>query len=366
MAAGTVSYVVLLLLQRHPAITERLYSTTIAPHIARAFSRLSALVPFSLFELVVGSIVVIAIVRLVLGVRAVVTRRRRVSNALMSALLWTGQGAGILITVFYLLWGYNYVRPPLDQRLGLSRGAPATADELAGIVRQLVDAGELAYVQVHGKPDAGVPTKLPDDRRRMMAALDFGWSRATATLGRPASSARVYGAPKSPWSSTAARWMGISGGVYFPYTGEALVVRDLPGPQFIKTIAHEQAHQRGTAVEGDANALAFFVCALSPDPLVRYAGLSFARDQMLLELARRDPKRWREESARMGPGVQRDRKALRDYWARTTVAVDALANRVNDASLRANRVRGGVQSYGRSALILIEYARRHGGRVVPS
>jgi hypothetical protein len=160
--------------------------------------------------------------------------------------------------------------------------------------------------------------------------------------------------------------MGISGGMYFPFTGEALVVRDLPGPQFIKTMAHEQAHQRGTAVEGDANALAFFVCVLAPDPLVRYAGLSFARDQMLLELARKDSKRWREEWARMGPGVQRDRKALRDYWARTSVAVDELANRVNDASLRANQVRGGVQSYGRSTLILIEYARRHGGRVVPS
>jgi uncharacterized protein DUF3810 len=365
-AAGVACYLLLLVLQRHPAITERMYSTTVSPLIARGLSRLSGLVPFSLFEIVVGAIVAIVIVRLVQGVRAVVVRKRGFSNALASGLLWVGQSAGIILTLFYLLWGFNYVRPALDARLGLSRGSAATAEEVARLVRQLVDAGEVAYVQVHGKPDAGVPTELPGDRRRVIAALDFGWSRATATLGLPATSARRFGAPKSPWSSTAARYMGISGGMYFPFTGEALVVRDLPGPQFIKTMAHEQAHQRGTAVEGDANALAFFVCVLSPDPLVRYAGLAFARDQMLLELARKDPKRWREEWARMGPGVQRDRKALRDYWARTSVAVDELANRVNDASLRANQVRGGVQSYGRSTLILIEYARRHGGRVVPS
>jgi hypothetical protein len=153
--------------------------------------------------------------------------------------------------------------------------------------------------------------------------------------------------------------------MYFPFTGEALVIGDLPGPQLIKTMAHEQAHQRGTAVEGDANALAFFVCALSTHPLVRYAGIAFARDQMLAELARRDPKRWREEWDRMGPGVQRDRKALRDYWARTSLPVDRIATRVNDASLRANQVRGGVQSYGRSTLIFIEYARRNGGSVLP-
>jgi hypothetical protein len=366
IAAGVASYLLLLVLQQHPTITERLYSTAISPVIARALSRLSGLVPFSLFEIVVGSVVSIALVRLVLGVHSIATRRRRFSNACISGIHWVCQGAGILVTLFYALWGLNYVRPALEVRLALSRGSVATTDEIARLARQLVDAGEMMYVELHGKADAGVPTRLPDDRRIAIAALDSGWGRATRALGLSATSARRFGAPKSPWSSTAARYMGISGGMYFPLTGEALVVRDLPAPQFIKTMAHEQAHQRGTAVEGDANALAYFVCVLSPHPLVRYAGLSFARDQMLLELARRDPKRWREEWARMGPGVQRDRKALRDYWARTSVPVDELANKVNDASLRANRVRGGVQSYGRSTLILIEYARRHGGRVVPS
>ena len=87
---------------------------------------------------------------------------------------------------------------------------------------------------------------------------------------------------------------------------------------------------------------------------------------MLTELARRDPRRWREEWDRVGPGVRRDRAALRAYWARTAVPVGELANRVNDASLRANRVRGGVQSYGRSTLVFIGFARRNKGRVIPS
>ena len=359
------SYLLLRLLQQYPQVTERAYSTTISPLIGRALSRLTGVLPFSLFEIVLVAVIGLALGRLVAGVRALVRRERRWSNALACGLLWLGQGAGIFVTLFYLLWGFNYVRPSLEQRLGLSRGAMATPDEVAGITRQLVDAGEAAYREIHGKPDAGTPTRLPDDRHAIVTALDSGWSRAARSLDLPSTSARRYGAPKSPWSSTLARYLGISGGMYFPFTGEALVVRDLPGPQFIKTMAHEQAHQRGTAVEGDANALAFFVCALSPDPVVRYAGIAFARDQMLAELARRDQKRWREEWDRMGPGVQRDRKALRDYWARTSLPVDRIAVRVNDASLRANQVRGGVQSYGRSTLILIEYARRSGGSVMP-
>jgi hypothetical protein len=288
-----------------------------------------------------------------------------VVNALVCGLLGLAQTVGILLALFYVLWGFNYVRPSLEVRLGLTRGSPATTDEIAKLTRELVDAGEAAYVTLHGRADAGLPTALTGDRASMVAALDSGWTRATRELRLPATTAARYGAPKSPWSSTAARYIGISGGMYFPFTGEALVVRDLPGPQLLKTMAHEQAHQRGTAVEGDANALAYFVCAVSPNPLVRYAGISFARDQMLVELARKDPKRWREEWDRMGPGVQRDRKALRDYWMRTAVATDEIANRVNDASLRANRVRGGVQSYARSTLIFIEYARRNGGSVLP-
>ena len=363
--AGAACYVTLLVLQHHPMVTERLYSSGIQPVIGRALSRISGIVPFSLFEIILTLVVGTAIARILIAVRNVLRRRRHPGNALACGVLGVAQTAGILLALFYLLWGFNYVRPSLEARLGFVRGSAATTDEIARLTRELVDAGEAAYVTLHGRADAGAPTRIAVDRTAIVAALDSGWMRATRELRLPATSAARYGSPKSPWSSTVARYLGISSGLYFPFTGEALVVRDLPGPQLIKTMTHEQAHQRGTAVEGDANALAYFVCALSPHPLVRYAGISFARDQMLVELARKDPKRWREEWDRMGPGVQRDRKALRDYWARTAVAVDEIANRVNDVSLRANRVRGGVQSYGRSTLIFIEYARRNGGSVVP-
>jgi len=364
--AGALSYVLLLALQSHPSVTERLYSTTISPLISRGLSRLTGLIPISLFEIVVILVVASAIVRSVLAIRAALGRRRRWSNVAASGALVVAQGVGIGLTLFYALWGYNYVRPSLETRLGLSRGEAAGIDEIAQITGELVDAGEAAYLRLHGRADAGVPTDMPGDRRSIIAGLDSGWSLATARLGLASHSARRYGNPKSPWSSTVARYLGISGGMYFPFTGEALVIGDLPAPQRIKTMAHEQAHQRGNAVEGDANALAYFVCVHSPDPLVRYAGISFARDQMLVELARKDPRRWREESSRMGPGVRRDRAALRAYWARTAVATDELANRVNDATLRANRVRGGVQSYGRSTLIFIGFARRNNGKVVPT
>jgi len=365
VAAGIACYLLLLILQHFPWVTERLYATTISPALTRTLSRLTGVVPFPLFELVIIAVVGRALVALVSAAVHVIRRTRHLTNALACGLLRLGQDVGVLVAMMYIIWGFNYVRPRLDARLGYATSALARPGELAPLVRQLVDAANGAYLELHGRADAGTPTAMPADRRPLISALDSGWARATSELRLPSNAAKRYGRPKFPLSSNVARHLGISAGVFFPYTGEALVVGDLPAYQLVKTMAHEQAHQRGTAVEGDANALAYFVCALAPDPLVRYAGLSFARDQMLVELARKDPKRWREEWDRMGPGVQRDRKALRDYWARTAVAVDQIANRVNDASLRANRVRGGVQSYGRSTLVFIEYARRNGGSVIP-
>ena len=180
--AGALSYVLLLALQSHPWVTERLYSTTISPLIARGLSRLTGIVPFSLFEIIVIAVVGPAIVRMVLAVRGALRRRRRWSNVLASGALVFGQAAGIGLTLFYLLWGYNYVRPSLETRLGLTRGENAGVDEIAQLTRQLVDAGEEAYVRLHGRADAGAPTDFRDDRRSVIAALDSGWTLATATL----------------------------------------------------------------------------------------------------------------------------------------------------------------------------------------
>jgi len=366
LAAGIACYAILLILQQYPWLTERAYATTISPILTQAISRIFGIVPLPLFEAVIAIVIGRLLVSGALAARQVLRRTRHVANAAACGLLRLGQYAGVLIALFYIIWGFNYVRPRLDARLGYPVTTTANAAELTGLVHQLVDAGNAAYVALHGSADAGVPTTVPVDRRALIAALDSGWRRATTQLHLPASSARTYGQPKYPLSSTFARHLGISAGMFFPYTGEALVVGDLPAPQLVKTMAHEQAHQRGTAVEGDANALAFFVCALAPDPLARYAGISFARDQMLTELASVDRAAFRAEWLRMGAGVQRDRQALRDYWRRTRVPSSELANRVNDASLRMNRVGEGVRSYARSTLIFIEFARRNSGVVVPT
>jgi hypothetical protein len=121
-------------------------------------------------------------------------------------------------------------------------------------------------------------------------------------------------------------------------------------------MAHEQAHQRGIAIEAEASFLGMLVGARSADPLARYSAVSFAQAQLVGALPNRE--RRRVVAARL-PGVVRDLRDLEEYRRRNETVAGNVQSAVNDRYLRANRVPGGIQSYGRSAFLLILYLREH-------
>ena len=57
--------------------------------------------------------------------------------------------------------------------------------------------------------------------------------------------------------------------------------------------------------------------------------------------------------------VRRDMQANREFWRQFEGPVADMANRANDAYLRANRQEDGVQSYGRMVDLLLAYYLRN-------
>src|SRR5687767_6963560 len=96
LGAGLACYAVLLVLQHFPWVTERAYATTVSPAIMRALSRVTGVVPFTLFELVILIIIGRSLVALAIATRQVIRRTRRLSNAVACGLLRLGQDAGAL------------------------------------------------------------------------------------------------------------------------------------------------------------------------------------------------------------------------------------------------------------------------------
>jgi hypothetical protein len=104
---------------------------------------------------------------------------------------------------------------------------------------------------------------------------------------------------------------------------------------------------------------------LSPDPYARYSAWVFAQGHLVRVLADVDRDLAREVVAERVPGIRRDLDDLATYWDQFRGVGTDIGRAVNDRYLRANRVHGGIQSYGRSVRLLITFASQNQGRLAP-
>ena len=351
------------LLAAFPGAVETFYADGFAPIVIAALSRVSGAVPFSLGEWVLAAFIGRQIFGAARGLRAVARKRRGLGNAVAAGALRLGSDLGIVVTLFYVLWGFHYARAPLGARLGWSEVAEPDAGELEELAAEMVAAGNDAYLELHGARDIGTPTPMPEVASAMEASLDAAWAEGEEAIGIREGRQRTYGRAKRPYSSRVLSLLHL-GGYYMPFTGEPTVNGSMPAIAQPHAIAHEKAHQRGFASEDEANFVGFVIASRAGDPLVRYSAYRFAQGQLLSALRGVDRERAAELIEERLPGVQRDIDDEHAFWAALEGPGSRVAARVNDAYLKSNRVTGGTASYDRSLGLMLEYARSRGGTLV--
>lgn len=363
LAAGAACFLLSRLASHAPGLVEAVYGTRLGVWIPLALSRITGWIPFPLGELLMAALLAAWLWWAVRGAVDVVRGRRRLRNALGGAGLRLAADVGLIVVLFYVLWGFDYARAPLAGRLGLPAGTGADTAEIARLAREELLATNAAYRRIHGSEDAGHPTRLAGGPGKLREGLEAGWRSAVRLLGLPGSLLPARGPVKSFVPDRLLSGFGISG-FFFPWTGEAIVDAGEPALLLPFDMAHEKAHQRGFAPENEASFMGWLAATRSPDPRVAYAGHAVAQLHLVSVLARSDPERAKALAGERLPGVRRDIRDYADYLRRTQIRLATEATtRVNDAYLKANQVPGGVQSYGRVVRLLVSWARAHGGRL---
>jgi hypothetical protein len=358
IGAGLGAWLAFRILLLIPDAAEVLLGAGPLPLLTRGLSLVSGAVPFSLAEWVVLGFLVRQGVGAVGGFREVRKGVDGWARTLGRGGLRFGQDVGILVLLFYLLWGFHYARPGLEVRLGLAAAGELSVVELQELTAHALEAANRAYLELHGIPDAGHPTPtLPPDS--LVPALEAGWEAVAARFDLPSRVERRHGAPKAWLVTPLIRRMGLSG-MYFPFTAEALALRDLPGARMPTTLAHEMAHQRGVTSEADANVLAFLVAREAPHPQARYAAHLFLRGQFLTALAGACPECVDPLRDLHLPGLRRDLADLTRYWLRARGPLSDAAGRMNHAMLRSHGIPEGTASYRGSTWILAALALEEG------
>ncbi len=326
-----------------PQFAEEWYARRLYPPLASALAALNRQVPFSLAEVLVVllALVLLALLGWVLWPRPGRARRGLAALAALTA------GIGWGLFAFSALWGVNYRRPPLAQRLGIPVGG--TPNDLARTARWL--ARETVRLAPSGPAEA--PTALPYSLSELDARIEAAYARVEELGALPR---RRLGPAKPVLASGLLCRLGLSG-IYSPFTGEPNYNRLQPATDLPFAIAHEKAHQRGIAPEDEANFAAFLALHTSPDRYLRYSAALHAAGYVLGALAHADPQAY----ARLLPLVAgrpvADWSRSQAFWQRHCGPAQRVSQRVNDLYLRANRVPGGIQSYGAVTDLLVGYHR---------
>jgi hypothetical protein len=324
-----------------PGAVERLYSARFYAALQPNVTAFSNLVPFALFDVL---LVITAALWLGLAVRDFrrFDRWRAAGRAGARTLSWA---AGAYLA-FLMLWGFNYRRVRLVERLPFDAGrvtpeAVARAASLAADrANELYDATRAEDAPASGPVD---PTVAP--------AL----ARALGDIGR--AHRVVPGRPKPTMLDAYFRRAGVDG-MTDPFFLETLIARDLLPFERPFVVAHEWSHLAGIADEGEANFVGWLAC-LRASPAAQYSGWLF----LYRELAGAVPERDRPSVAtRLGRGPRADLRAIRERFLRhVNPRVSAAGWRVYDSYLKANRVEAGAASYA-EVVRLVVGARLPSGR----
>jgi len=311
---------VLAILPADGRLVEAVYAQQVYPRLGPVVAFVPSLLPFSLAGLLLPALLIglpaYAAVNVVRWRRGALGGRQAAERTLLA---WFAAGAAVLHT-FYIFWGYNYLRPPLEQRLGLAGIEFAPAERLE-FARRFVGAAAAARVAIEDW-----------DRRELDTLVDAAIAQALMTLeARPTP---VVSPLKGDLGSGLLALTGTRGFV-FGCTLEAHVDFRLPAFQLPFTAAHEKAHLAGFARERDANFVAWLALTRAQDPRLRYAGYFGVVTYFL-----------NGETRELAGPVLDDRAELARYAAATvSLPVRGAGQRVYGTYLRANRMPAGTSDY---------------------
>jgi predicted small integral membrane protein len=309
-----------------PATVERVYSTGVYPALQHVLTTFSNRAPFALIDVLLALaavwLVVLAVALRRLFRRGAPGRGQRLAAGLLLP-------PAVLYLAFLALWGLNYRRIPLEDKLKFDAAA-VTPDAARSLADVAVSRINVLYDAAHAAGWADVDASLADA---------FASAARKAGVATPA----VPGRPRRTLLDWYFRSAAVAG-MTDPFFLETLVASDLLPFERPFVIAHEWSHLAGFADEGEANFVGWLACLDGAAP-VQYSGWMSLYAEIVGGLSRSARA---EVAARLEPGPRKDLRALADRLTRNVnPTVSAAGWRVYDRYLKANRVEGGSASYAR-------------------
>ena len=148
-------------------------------------------------------------------------------------------------------------------------------------------------------------------------------------------------------------------GHYIPFTSEAIFVDKIPLVDMPIVILHEQAHQNGYANEGEASFIAFSKAINDKDPYIRYSGYFYALINLLNEISKKNSDKIDDYITKLDEKVISDLKKVQNFWSKYSNSfLDKAQNYIYDLYLKSNNQEAGIMTYGEVSIYIIHYYQK--------
>lgn len=316
---------------RNSGFVERYYSMGIYPAIARVFSSISKLIPFSLWDV----FWVFIILMIILGLVLVILKKIKFWFFGLRIL----QTLAFLYSFFYMVWGYNYFRPSIDKRLGW-KGPKSDEEEFKLVLDSIIKETNYNYTTISSADYPKIDSLIEESYKKQRLELGIKY---------PNGSRR----PKTMLFSSLYGKLGLSG--YFgPFFNEVHVNHDLLPMDYPFVLAHEKAHQFGITSEAEANFVAFVICIKSDDRRLRYSGYQSLLQYFLGNASHL--KNYHEYLNKIDKNVINDLKFRNKYYqGLENKNLSAMQSAVDNVYLKANKIDKGIRNYDQVVSLVLSW-----------
>ena len=236
----------------------------------------------------------------------------------------------ITIALFYWLWGFNYYRRPLSEKMELHFSEISDSARLELTMNTLQNCIDYS-MRLNDDESASYDTLLL--KNALMLAEKYPFiiaSRHNAVEVKPA---------------TLLLRLGILG-LYFPYSGQAQFESELGAIDRPFTMAHEWCHASGIAPEYEADFLAYLICTESDNAALQYSGNMQLLYELLFYYKLSDPDRFQSMIETFTPRMNEDIEKRRLQYIEYSGPISEMSEEMIDRYLKMNN-QGGIGDYHR-------------------
>jgi hypothetical protein len=323
------------------------YAFHFYPVLGGIAARITGIFPFAAVEILLYVLILAVISGIVIFIIKLVKGKGRRIRVLITAALTVACTVSTLMVMFLFGCGINYHRRTFAEHSGFNVELYSAEDLKSTLLEVIGELNKIAPY-VNTAENGG----FAFDRNNLHKTARNSMQKLGETY--PALDV-YYPNPKPVLLSEQFLSRMLIGGVFSPFTIEALYNRKMTDSEIPFTIVHELAHLAGFMREDEANFIAFLACRESGEVDFIYSGYITALIYLLNAYYNvADDDDYMELTLMIPEQVRIDLALRRAYWEpfRNTPVSQAVSA-VNDTYLKAQGQHDGVQSYGRLVDLLI-------------